>query len=174
MSGPRYSARGRSKCRIRKEKCRIRNEKLTRAVTPSNVLPDRPQHARAGPVRLAPRPAPRGSHWAWGGSASARASGPDEPVILGERAARRRSRCRSGRRTPRAARTSRGTGWRAGSKRRLQADRAPPFKLRQARAPRCSCGCCSAAGGSVRTARRSEGQGGVGGGQGGKAPTGGN
>ncbi len=46
--------------------------------------------------------------------------------------------------------------------------REPPTKLRQARAPRCSCGCGSAVGGSARTARRSAGQGG---GPGGRAPT---
>jgi hypothetical protein len=51
------------------------------------VLPDRPQHARAGPVRLAPRPAPRRGHWGLGGLRPVRL-GPDEPVILGERAPR--------------------------------------------------------------------------------------
>jgi hypothetical protein len=86
MSGPRYGGRGRSKCMIRNE--------LTRAVTASNVLPDRPQHARAGPVRLAPRPAPRGGHWPGGAPPS-----PRGPPALTSRSSwarvRRRSRCRN-------------------------------------------------------------------------------
>ncbi len=45
----------------------------------------------------------------------------------------------------------------AGAAGELQSDRAPPFKLLQARAPRCSCG--SAAGGSANVARRAAGPG---------------
>ncbi len=99
---------------------------------------------------MAPRPAPRGGHGAGGGSAqSARASGPDEPVILGERASAQPLPQRHARRGPRGPREGQ-----AGE----PTSREPPFKFRQARAPRCSCGCGSAVGGSARTARRSAGQ----------------
>jgi hypothetical protein len=91
MSGPRYGGRGRSKCMIRNES--IIDEGRNRF-----KRAPRQTSAHAGPVRLAPRPAPRGGHWGWGGSAqSARASGPDEPVIhsSSRASARRRSRCRN-------------------------------------------------------------------------------
>jgi hypothetical protein len=116
---------------------------LARAVTASNVLSDRPQHARAGPIRLAPRLAPRGGHWGLGGLRPVREGYPSAQP-LPQRTPR----------SPRAARTARGTGWRAPT-----AD--SPFQTS-------SSPCPHAVGGSARTARRSAGQGCGGGG-----PTGG-
>jgi hypothetical protein len=72
--------------------------------------------------RLAPRLG--AAVGAWGASAqSAGASGPDESVIPG------RARAALRRKPPWKPRAARATGC------TLQADRAPPFKLRQARAP---------------------------------------
>ncbi len=79
MSGPPYSARGRSKCRLR-------NESLVEEGRNSFKRPPyRLQHACTRPLRFAPRPPTLGGHCGLGVSAqSARASGPDEPVILGD------------------------------------------------------------------------------------------
>jgi hypothetical protein len=111
---------------------------------------------RASTLGASPRAS--GRPLAWGGSAQS--ASPDR---LTSGRARVGAAAVATPRSPRAARTARGTGWRAPT------SREP--KLRQVRAPRCICGCGSAVGGSARTARRSAGQGGGGGGPGGRAPT---
>jgi hypothetical protein len=85
----------------------------------------------------------------WGASAqSARASGPDEPVILGECAPRVGAAAAAAGALLAAGHADRERGRLA-----LQASsKLTEFKHRQARAPRCSCGCGSAAGGSALTA----------------------
>ncbi len=116
MSGPRYGGRGHSKCMIRNES--LIDEGRNRF----KRAPHRPQHARAGPVRLAPRLG--AAIGAWAASAqSAKASGLMSRSSWAS--ARRRSRCRNATLAagPRP-RTARGTGWRA------PRSRESPFKLR--------------------------------------------
>jgi hypothetical protein len=105
MSGPRYGGRGRSKCRIRIDEGHNRFNR-----SPTDLSKRAP---RAGPMRLEPRPPPRGGHWGLGGQ-SAEASRPMSWLSLAS--ARRASASPLPQRTPRsprAARTGRGTGWRS-------------------------------------------------------------
>ncbi len=80
IRGPRYSGRERTKSGI------LNVSRIEQVQNASIARAGRPQHARAALEPLERRLPPRGGHWAWGATAqSAGASGPDEPVITGER-----------------------------------------------------------------------------------------
>jgi hypothetical protein len=160
MSGPRYGGRGRSKCRIRNE----------------SIIGEGHNHFKRAPRQTSACARPATALHAWPfalGRPLGPGGSPPSPrwpsALMGTSSwasARRASALPLPQRTPRsprAARTARGTGWPCG-----RAISKHPFELCQARAPRC-CGCGSAAGGSARTARRSASQGGGGGGEGGRA-----